>query len=166
MLKIPILAVLTILFFAFGCVAQKPQAPLVRAVDITGKAFNSGESKGKVIIYNFWYIGCPPCMEEIPKLNKIVEKYKDKDVVFIAMATNKKSELTPFLKKHPFEYRIVSDAAPLMLGSYGERDSNGTLNLKFPTHVIVGKDGLVESKTTGLKGVEMIEQYLAKQFSK
>jgi len=36
------------------------------------------------VIY-FWFIACPPFIEELEELNKLVKKYADKDVEFIAL---------------------------------------------------------------------------------
>src|SRR5438874_11305472 len=41
------------------------------------------ELAGKVVVFNFWFINCPPCRMEIPELNAIANQYKnDKEVVF------------------------------------------------------------------------------------
>ena len=55
--------------------------------------------RGKVVVLNLWFINCPNCVDEIKLLNKVVDDYKDKDVVFFGLATNKKPELDKFLKK-------------------------------------------------------------------
>src|SRR5690554_1666967 len=42
-------------------------------VDIYGKKLSSSSLQGKVIVLNFWYPSCAPCLKEIPELNAIVE---------------------------------------------------------------------------------------------
>ena len=52
--------------------------------DARGKITDLGDLKGKVIFLNFWATWCPPCIAEMPGVNKLYEKYKnDSNVVFI-----------------------------------------------------------------------------------
>lgn len=55
--------------------------------DINGvKLDTKKELAGKILVINFWFIGCPPCRAEIPDLNEIADQYKDnKDVVFYCL---------------------------------------------------------------------------------
>lgn len=142
----------------------KLPAPELKLTTLDGKEVRTADLRGKIVVYNFWFIGCPPCMEEIPKLNEIVDEFQDKGVVFLALATNSKADLNKFLQKKPFKYQIISDAAPLMLASYGEADKSGTLRIAFPTHVVVNRQGFVEVKATGIKGLEDVRRELRKQF--
>ena len=142
----------------------KLPAPELKLTTLDGKTVNTADLRGKIVVYNFWFIGCPPCMEEIPKLNEIVDEFQGKDVIFLALATNNKADLNKFLQKKPFKYQIISDAAPLMLAGYGEADKSGTLRIAFPTHIVVNRQGFVEVKVTGIKGLEDVKRELRKQF--
>ena len=55
---------------------------------------------------NFWFIGCKPCVAEIPDLNKIKEKFKDKDVAFFAVTFDSKKKLEEFVIKKPFDFYL------------------------------------------------------------
>ena len=53
--------------------------------DLNGKTIDLKNLAGKILVLNYWFIGCLPCRKEIPKLNKIVDEYRsDSGVVFIA----------------------------------------------------------------------------------
>jgi len=58
-------------------------APMLIANDATGKKLNIDELKGKTILVNFSLIGCPHCVGAAQMLNRLNEKYKDKNVVII-----------------------------------------------------------------------------------
>ena len=77
---------------------------------------------------------------EMPELNKLVEKYKDSDVEFLAIALDNPSQLKSFLKKTDFDYRVLSisqkDVAPLNITGY-------------PTHLILNRDGQIVFKSMG-----------------
>jgi thiol-disulfide isomerase/thioredoxin len=110
--------------------------------DINGIKYDLKTLSNKIYVINFWFINCPPCRQEMPELNKVVEQYKEnKDVVFIAIALDTKYNIKQFLKTTPFNYNIVDD------GKYYSDKYNVD---GFPTHVIVGKDGLIKFSTIGL----------------
>ena len=98
--------------------------------------------KEKITVINFWFIECKPCKMEIPDLNKLVEKYKDYDVEFLAIALNKPDQLKDFLKKTDFDYQVLSIAEQqtIELGIQG-----------YPTHFILNRQGQVVYKATGLE---------------
>jgi len=56
----------------------------IKFKDVSGKTVDLGDLKGKVIFLNFWATWCPPCLAEMPSVNKLYEQFKDdKEVVFI-----------------------------------------------------------------------------------
>lgn len=82
----------------------------VDMTDINGNQIKASDLKGKTVVMNFWFLGCPPCRFEIPILSKIADSYKDnKDIVFIAVALDSPDSLKNFLKTNPFSYRLVGD---------------------------------------------------------
>ena len=51
-----------------------------------------------------------------------------------------------------------------MLGSFGEAMSDGSLNIGFPMHIVVNRQGFIEVKAHGMQGVDAVRQELRKQF--
>jgi thiol-disulfide isomerase/thioredoxin len=112
-----------------------------KATTITGEKINPKDLAGKILVVNFWYLNCPPCVAEIPELNKLAVEYKDdSSVVFIAVALDQKWPLKEFLKTHPFAYKVIDD------GRYITSQFN--INA-YPTNVVVGIDGLVYFHSSG-----------------
>jgi peroxiredoxin len=108
------------------------QAPDFTAEDINRNIFSLNSNKGKVLVFNFWAIGCRGCVQEIPELNKLTEYFKnDKDVEFYAFTGDTKSSCMRFLKRKQFLFNIVPHAGFVNL-KYGV---NG-----FPTTLIINKD--------------------------
>lgn len=103
--------------------------------DLKGEKFNSKTLAGKVLVLNFWFIGCPPCRAEIPDLNAIAEKYKDnKDVVFVAVGLDQGYEINDFIKNTPYNYHLIYD---------GKWNANKYGVHLYPTNVIINKEGKV-----------------------
>jgi peroxiredoxin len=109
-------------------------------VDVAGKTYTRDELKGKVVVLNFWFKDATPCKAEIPELNKLVKKYKAKNVVFLAPTYDPLEDVTEFLKKMPFNYIICTDVDQMIID----------LKIsKYPTHVVVDKQGVVHFVTIG-----------------
>lgn len=113
-----------------------------KLTDINGNKYDIKDAKDKIIVINFWFINCPPCKQEIPELNKLQAKFKDStNVLFLAIALDEKYDLKEFLKTTPFNYNIVDNGR-----FYAEKHKV----TGYPTHVVIGKDGLVKFHTMGL----------------
>ena len=79
--------------------------------DMNGDLFDPETKKGKVLVYNFWAIGCKGCVAEIPELNAVVDHYKNNpDVEFYAFTPDGKSNLVKFLRRKPFKYNVIPNA--------------------------------------------------------
>ncbi len=79
-----------------------------RAVDINGNKYSLKDLGGKVVVLNFWFINCPPCRQEIPDLNEMVNRYKDNpDVIFLAIGLDEARTIRDFLRTQPFSYQII-----------------------------------------------------------
>lgn len=110
--------------------------------DLSGQKIGIKELAGKVIVLNFWFIGCPPCRAEIPDLKKLSEIYKDnKDVIFVAIALDEGYDVKDFVKTNPLgEYHLL----------YSGRYLAGKYGVKFyPTNVVIGRDGKVAFSSQG-----------------
>lgn len=68
-------------------VIGKP-APSWTLPDLAGKNHSLKDYRGKVVILDFWYRGCPWCMRAMPKLNDLAREYGDKTLAVIGMNTD------------------------------------------------------------------------------
>lgn len=68
-------------------------------------------SINKIVILDFWYTSCIPCIKTIPILNKLKEKYKDKiEIIGVNPVENKekhKGKIEAFLQQNPMNYPIL-----------------------------------------------------------
>ena len=109
--------------------------------DLKGKTHLLSELKGKVVVLNFWFVECKPCIMEMPELNQLVEEFKDKNIVFLAIALNDKKQLKKFLKTTDFNYKVVANGQT-SADSYGVKG--------FPTNVIIDQNGIIHYVSTGI----------------
>lgn len=115
--------------------------PAFNFKDLNGKSYTSANTKGKILVFKCWFIGCMACVKEMPRLNQLVEQYKDrKDVIFVSLASDSNKDLNAFLKKTKFSYAVVPDQGGYMSGPLG-------ISI-YPTHFIVNKKGMVVKEVT------------------
>ena len=119
---------------------EKEPAPDFDVITLEEETLKLSVLKGKVVVLNFWYIGCAPCRVEMPGLNTLTDEFKDEDVVFIAFALDNAEALENFLKEKEFIYQIVPDASKIA-ALYGVK--------VYPTHVLINKKGEIEFMLTG-----------------
>jgi len=80
-----------------------------------GKQYTLSGLKGKVVVMNFWFTKCKPYVDEMPGLNKIVEKFENnKNLIFLAFSWNKKIDIGSFLKKRSFLYNIIPESMKIV----------------------------------------------------
>ena len=114
---------------------------LFNTKDINGNKLKLKDMAGKVIVLNFWFIGCPPCRQEIPELNKLALEYAaNPNVVFVAVCLDQDYQIEDFIKTSPFAYHIIDR------GQYYADQFK--INL-YPTNVVLDKDGKVRFHSSG-----------------
>jgi thiol-disulfide isomerase/thioredoxin len=133
--------------------------PLVnfKAALLNGDSFNLDAHRGKVIMLNFWFVGCPPCMGEMPDLNNIYRTYKDSGVVFVSLARNSPEQLIKFKEgkysrpPETIEYPIIPDCSSIA-AKYGITG--------FPTTVLIDRNGIIRLIYSGAS-VQSLKKYIA-----
>jgi peroxiredoxin len=109
-------------------------APEFSLRDLKGKLYSLKNLKGKIVVLNFWFIACKPCVNEMPVLNAIKKSYGSDKIVFLALALDQPSAIHAFLKDHPFEYTILPGAK--------KTAENYNLNA-YPASVVIDKKGII-----------------------
>ncbi len=69
--------------------------------------------RGKVVVIDFWATWCPPCRESIPHWNELVDTFKDKPVIFIAITDQHDQIVSAFLKRMPIYSWVGLDGVGL-----------------------------------------------------
>ncbi len=145
--------------------AGSPQ-PRFAALTMDGSKIDTAALRGKVLVLNLWFINCPNCVDEIKRLNQLVDEYTgNNEVVFLGLAASRKLDLEKFLVKNPFKYTVIPNAQMIIISKFGTPDKNGQINVPFPMHYVLDRDGKVVLKEQGVKGVDLVKAELKKQLS-
>lgn len=65
------------------------KCPSFKFKDINGKEVALEDFKGKYVYIDCWATWCGPCKRELPYLGKLEEKYKDRNIVFVSISSDK-----------------------------------------------------------------------------
>jgi thiol-disulfide isomerase/thioredoxin len=72
-----------------------------------GKPVNTDQWRGKVLVVNFWASWCPPCVEEMPTLDKLQQEFLSQNVLIVGIGIDSPSNIREFLEMTPISYPIV-----------------------------------------------------------
>jgi thiol-disulfide isomerase/thioredoxin len=129
--------------------------------DLDGKEKSISDYEGKVIFLNLWATWCPPCRAEMPSMDKLQDKYKDKDFVILGVAQGEDlATVKKFLKKNPYRFPIFTDTK----GRVGMAYSTGSI----PTSYLIDRNGNIVAQFVGAREWhapemwELIDQLLTK----
>ncbi|VGO18088.1 TlpA disulfide reductase family protein [Pontiella sulfatireligans] len=87
--------------------------------------------KGKVVLIDFWATWCEPCVEGIPEINELQEKYRDQGLVVLGITWEQADVVREFIKEIEMKY-------PVGCGGTLAKD----LRVRgFPSLFLFGRDG-------------------------
>jgi len=110
-------------------------APDFTVKTIDGKTLRSADLKGKVVVLNFWFIGCPACIREEPKLNDLKAKFATNgEVVFLAMTADPADSVKKYVAKEKFDFTHAANA---------EKAMKAFVFSGYPKNIVIGRDGII-----------------------
>ncbi len=106
---------------------------------VNGEFVDFAATKNKVTVVNHWATWCPPCVAEMPSIQKLFDAYKNK-VNFYFVANEEVVSVKIFLAKKGYTIPVYFEhtVAPALLQT-----------TSLPTTFILGKDGKIAMRITG-----------------
>lgn len=116
-------------------------APLIAAIDMSGKSFDIASLKGKYVVIDVWATWCVPCRDQSPKFEKFAIKYKNEPIQFVALSIDRRKEDWIMEAKN-------HSKSVLQLYAANEKLFNKQYDIQYvPRFILIGPDGnFVESQ--------------------
>ena len=130
--------------------------------DMEGNQIQFSSLKGKVVFLNIWATWCPPCIAEMPSIQKLYDRMKhNPDVAFVMLSVDQAGmkKVKPFINKKGYTF-------PVYIPANGLPQAFQTQSI--PTTFFTGKTGKIEMRHEGMadyssKGVEEFLVKLSKE---
>ena len=126
----------------------------VEVTDINGNIYKPGELTNKILVINFWFVGCGPCEVEMPELNNIYEKYENHDdIIFLSFALSKEAKVIKFLEKNDFKYPVI-----IIPDDFAKKHQIKA----YPTNFLIDRQGRYSFASQGINpgSVALLEKHL------
>ncbi|MBK8231358.1 MAG: redoxin domain-containing protein [Candidatus Eisenbacteria bacterium] len=133
--------------FAHAAEGSITTAPDWKGEDLDGKTHELKTllAKGPVLL-NFWATWCKPCMQELPEVQKLWDKYKDQGFSFVTVAyddAKSVGKVKPLAKSKGFRFPVILDPEHKIANPYSVRNC--------PTSFLIAPDGKIVSIAQGYR---------------
>lgn len=126
--------------------AARPTKPIMEMswTGFDGSISKLRDLRGKAVILDFWATYCPPCIEEIPHLKALREKYGD-DLVVIGLhvgGEEDRPKVPEFVERLKIDYPLASPEDALTSFIFGQESA-------IPQTAVFDREGRLVKKITG-----------------
>jgi peroxiredoxin len=121
-----------------------------RLVDLEGKQQSLSQYRGKVVLVNFWATWCKPCTTEMPAMQTMYDKLRDKG--FVVLAVNEledDAKVREHIKQHGHTFPVLMDRDNKVANQFGV--------FGLPVSVFIDEKGVVQEY---IKGGLLTEQLI------
>jgi thiol-disulfide isomerase/thioredoxin len=117
-------------------------APAWELKSLTNENVSLASLKGKLVLIDFFYKSCYPCMLALPVLQSLHEKYKDKGLMIIGIDPydKRESNIAEFLAKRGITYPVLLE---------GKQAANDYHVTGYPTIYLIDKNGIIIKAHSG-----------------
>ena len=124
-------------------VQEGDRAPEFQLPSLDGRTVNLSSYRGKVVMVHFWATWCPPCVEEIPTLERLHRAYFGRDLEILAVSVDEggAGAVGQFMQKNRFALPVLLNSDQSVSRAYG--------TFKFPETYLVDREGVVRRKIIG-----------------
>lgn len=123
-------------------------APGIQGTDLDGKPFNLADTKGKVVLVEFWASWSLPSADEVAAIQEIAESYKDKGLVVVGIDLDtaqdggqKLETVLPNIRRFLLDHNVTW---PTLVNGQGDKDYAKAYGVtEIPANVLIGRDGTI-----------------------
>jgi peroxiredoxin len=118
-------------------------APNFEFPGLDGKMVSLSDHRGKVVFINIWATWCPPCIREMPSIEKLYNELKGEDFEILAVSVDAKGikAVAPFMKAYKLTFPALIDREGTIQNLYRTTG--------IPESFIIDKEGILIKKIIG-----------------
>lgn len=134
-------------------VRDKKKVPHCCLEALNGEKVQLAGLKDKIIFLNFWASWCGPCKEEMPSIETLYQRYKEREIVFLTISVDYEGPepVRKFIEKHRYRF-------PVLLDPKGKTLDLFEIN-KIPATLIIDRKGKMIGRVIGPRNWSSPEVY-------
>ncbi len=126
------------------------RAPDLAMVDTAGKTFHISDYRGKVLVLDFWYVWCKPCIAKFPAIKKMIESYADKPLAAVGINIDipeRVEQAKKVIADNKLSWRQVVEGKGEFLPVYQVYGRLPERPMSFPIYVAIDEQGYTRYAT-------------------
>ncbi len=118
-------------------------APDFTLPDLKLGSVRLSDYRGKLVLLNFWASFCAPCRREMPALENLWQRYRDRGLVVLALSADRDNlkRVENFITEGDYSFPILLDTEGGVRKNYEIR--------ALPTSYLIGRDGRFIGRVIG-----------------
>jgi len=122
---------------AYGLIERPPRAaPGYALLDAGGRRHDAGTLRGRITLVNFWATWCPPCVHEIPSMNRLAAAYAPDEFAIVSVNFKEDaSHVQAFMKRVAVDFPVLLDRVGAV--------SSAWRVAAFPSSFLVDREGRI-----------------------
>ncbi len=137
-------------------VTDRPLAPDFTLKDMDGKSVQLVDSRGRVVIVDFWATWCPPCQAEIPHFIELYDEYANQGLEILGISLDRSGEqvVRPFVQEFAINYSVLveGEQSPVQVA----QEFGGVVGI--PTTFLIDRQGRIYKKFVGYVEKSILER--------
>jgi peroxiredoxin len=130
-------------YLKFSLLETSRPAPNFTLPGLDGKMVSLSDYQGHVVLVNIWATWCPPCVDEMPSMERLYQELKDENFEILAISIDAPGEkaVASFMKKNNLSFPALLDPGGTIKSAY---QTTGV-----PESFIINKQGILVEKIIG-----------------
>ena len=124
---------------------------------LNGAQVSMAAFRGHPLLLNFWATWCPPCVQELPRLNAFYEEHKAGGWQVLGLAIDQLASVQQFLQRAPLAFPVALGGVSGLTLVRGLGNPNGGL----PFSVLFAANGAIAQRKIGELSSSDLQQWRA-----